>query len=218
MIAALYVETDGCYYGLEGVDPWGARGLGGGRVELDGRDARDYAGPHPVVAHPPCKRYGRFADGGPASKVRLIPGADGGTFKAAIGAVRRFGGVLEHPAHSKAWPWFGIAKPPAGGGWVVADLFGGYTCCVEQGHYGHFARKQTWLYALGVDLPDLVWASVGKTPEEMGYRPGSRGGSNGSLSSSPLSWVPKRRRLETPIEFRDLLLSMARSVRPVGVL
>ena len=49
-IAALYVETDGCYFGLDGVDPWDAE-----------RDAREYAGPHPVVAHPPCKRSSLIA-------------------------------------------------------------------------------------------------------------------------------------------------------------
>ena len=43
-VAALFVEKGGCYYGLNGVDPWPA-----------GRDARLYNGPHPVVAHPPCQ-------------------------------------------------------------------------------------------------------------------------------------------------------------------
>lgn len=52
MIAALYVETDGPYFGLDGVDPWDIR-----------RDARLYTGPHPVVAHPPCARWGRYAKG-----------------------------------------------------------------------------------------------------------------------------------------------------------
>lgn len=45
MIAALYVEKGGAYYGLEGVDPWDEQ-----------RDARLYDGPWPVVAHPPCER------------------------------------------------------------------------------------------------------------------------------------------------------------------
>jgi hypothetical protein len=48
MIAALYVAQNGCYYGLPGVEPWG----------LPDRDAREYAGPWPVVAHPPCARWG----------------------------------------------------------------------------------------------------------------------------------------------------------------
>lgn len=49
MIAALYVQTGGCYFGLPGVDPWD-----------EARDARKYAGPYPVVAHPPCQRWGKF--------------------------------------------------------------------------------------------------------------------------------------------------------------
>jgi hypothetical protein len=42
-VAALFVQARGCYYGLDDVDPWG-----------EGRDARLYAGPWPVIAHPPC--------------------------------------------------------------------------------------------------------------------------------------------------------------------
>ena len=49
-IAALYVEKNGAYYGLDGVDPWDEE-----------RDARKYAGPWPVVAHPPCQRWGAGA-------------------------------------------------------------------------------------------------------------------------------------------------------------
>jgi hypothetical protein len=43
VIAALYVATGGCYFGLPDVDPWDVE-----------RDARLYPGPHPVIAHPPC--------------------------------------------------------------------------------------------------------------------------------------------------------------------
>lgn len=46
MIAALFVATGGCYFGLPEVDPWDEK-----------RDARLYAGPWPVVAHPPCARW-----------------------------------------------------------------------------------------------------------------------------------------------------------------
>lgn len=48
-IAALFVETDGAYFGLPEVDPWDIT-----------RDGRKYDGPWPVVAHPPCQRWGRF--------------------------------------------------------------------------------------------------------------------------------------------------------------
>ena len=61
MIAALFVETGGCYFGLPNVDPWDRE-----------RDARDYAGPHPVVAHPPCARWGRYWGGGPKTFPRPL--------------------------------------------------------------------------------------------------------------------------------------------------
>lgn len=41
-VAALYVQARGVYYGVDGVDAWG----------LPDRDAREYAGPWPVVAPP----------------------------------------------------------------------------------------------------------------------------------------------------------------------
>ncbi len=101
-VAALYVETDGCYFGLPGVDPWD-----------EARDARDYDGPTPVVAHSPCQRWGRYWGGAPRKPHQYRKGADAGKFAAALTAVRNFGGVLEHPKDSAAWAWFGLQTPPA---------------------------------------------------------------------------------------------------------
>ena len=81
MIAALYVATGGCYFDLEGVDPWD-----------EARDARLYAGPHPVVAHPPCQRWGRYWSGGPSARVRQKLGDDGGCFASALISVQTWGG------------------------------------------------------------------------------------------------------------------------------
>jgi hypothetical protein len=86
MIAALYVQADGCYVGLEGVDPW-----------PEARDARSYDGPHAVVAHPPCQRWGRYWFGGPSAKVRRVLGDDGGCFAAALASVRKWGGRAGAP-------------------------------------------------------------------------------------------------------------------------
>lgn len=61
MIAALYVATGGIYYGIDDVDPWDTA-----------RDARLYPGPHPVVAHPPCARWGQERD--PMTTWRIICG------------------------------------------------------------------------------------------------------------------------------------------------
>ena len=140
MIAALFVTKGGCYFGLPDVDPWD-----------ETRDARLYAGPWPVVAHPPCSRWCRLA-GLVEARWGHKRGEDGGCFASALASVRRWGGVLEHPAYSDAWGAFGIARPPRTGGWVPADGSGGWTCHVEQGRYGHPAKKATWLYACGVAL------------------------------------------------------------------
>jgi hypothetical protein len=131
--------------GLPGVDAW----------DID-RDARQYRGPHPVVAHPPCQRWGRFWHGSTRKPHQFKLGDDGGCFAAALAAVRKWGGVLEHPADSHAWA-FRIERRRRDGGWIAADFEGGWTCCVDQGHYGHFAGKPTWLYACKVDVIDLRW-------------------------------------------------------------
>lgn len=200
MIAALYVENGGCYYGLDGVDPWDIT-----------RDARLYAGPHPVVAHPPCQRWGRFWHGSTRKPHQYRLGDDGGCFAAALWAVRTFGGVLEHPAHSHAWAKFGLSKPLSTG-WTEADEIGGYTCLVEQGHYGHISRKPTWLYAVAVPLPSLIW---GPSPQRIhpralelhGYEKARRIGMVAMVGGKDKTRI----RNATPAPFRDLLLNIARS-------
>jgi len=208
-IAALYVEQGGAYWNLEGVDPWD-----------EARDARLYAGPYPVVAHPPCQRWGKFFAGQPLfikrTGIRKEKGDDGGCFVSALAAVRQWGGVLEHPEHSHAWAHFGFNKPPRHGGWVAADYLGGgrfgWTCCVEQGRYGHHARKPTWLYAVDTARPELDWgkSEMRLDPEiveriglERAKRRGEVAAKGGGVDSAP--------RIGTPAPFRDLLLSIART-------
>jgi hypothetical protein len=144
-------------------------------------------------------------------------GDDGGCFVAALEAVRTFGGVLEHPEGSRAWGVFGLQRPPREGGWIRADMCGGMTCCVEQGRYGHYARKATWLYAYGVALPELEWGKSEprydpKVIERMGLKRAKRlgevGGRGGGRNSAP--------RIATPIPFRDLLIRMAHGGEPAG--
>jgi hypothetical protein len=200
-VAALYVETDGCYFGLPGVEPWDEK-----------RDARLYAGPHPVVAHPPCQRWGRFWHGSTRKPHQYALGDDGGCFEAALAAVRKWGGVLEHPADSRAWGRFNLNAPERGGGWIAADMEGGFTCYVEQGHYGHESRKPTWLFASGVALPELEW-SLGeqRIPQWMidryGYEKARRIGVVAMVGGKDKTRI----RNATPEPFRDLLLSIART-------
>lgn len=210
MVAALYVESDGAYFGLPGVDPWD-----------EARDARKYAGPHSVVAHPPCQRWGRMWHGSTRKPHQFEKGADFGCFMAALAALRRYGGVLEHPADSHAWETFGLGKPPRSGGWVDAssrhdtDPNRFWTCCVYQGHYGHLAGKPTWLLAYGMareQLPELRW---GKTEQRIhpralelhGYEKARRIGMMAMVGGKDKTRV----RNATPPEFRDVLLSIARA-------
>lgn len=117
LCAALFVQSNGCYSSIPFVDAY--------PIE---RDARKYCGPHPVVAHPPCQLWGAMAAvnyaryGGDHNK----PTNDGGCFESALNSVRRFGGVLEHPAKTKAFSKYGIPKPSSMG-WQKT-ISGEYVC------------------------------------------------------------------------------------------
>lgn len=192
MVAALYVQPRGCYTGLAGVEPWG----------LPDRDAREYAGPHPVVAHPPCERWCRLA-GLVEARCGHRRGDDGGCFAAALASVRRWCGVLEHPAWTSAWAAHGLTSPGRGG-WYRADEHGGWACQVDQCHYGHRARKRTWLYAVGCELPSLVWMAGTGTAVVSDCGNHARG--------RVVERMSNRERNATPPAFRDILLAMARTV------
>lgn len=189
MIAALYVDPKGVYANDPRVDLWD-----------EARDARLYPGPWPVVAHPPCSRWCRLAG---LVEVRWghKRGDDGGCFAAALASVRQWGGVLEHPAYSDAWAAFDLPKPNRGGGWQKG-LCGGWSAHVEQGHYGHPARKATWLYVYGAqELPSLRWGpSTAKAWVSW---------CQNHASGPPRPRVGKGEAASTPLEFRDTLILLA---------
>ena len=181
-VAALYVDLNGVYAGLDNVDLWD-----------ETRDARLYTGPWPVVAHPPCARW---------SIMGLCrgygDGDDGGCFAAALEAVRHFGGVLEHPRHSLAWRQFELPRPAAYG-WTRSLTDNGWTCEIDQAWYGHRANKLTWLYYVGPTPPPLAWGHAPTT----GITVRNDGGGHTQQRGS------RPQRSHTPPEFRDLLLAMA---------
>lgn len=191
MIAALFVATGGCYFDLEGVDPWDEK-----------RDARLYMGPWPVVAHPPCQLWINYAAlnfkryGGEHNR----PGNDQGCFSAALSSVREWGGVLEHPASSNAWREYGLERPLKRGGWYHGGN-GDWVCEVWQSVYGHRARKRTWLLYCGdADPPELDWRQEPGT-HQVGWFDRIK------------PTLGKKAASATPTPFRDLLLSIARTAQ-----
>jgi len=145
-VAVLFARADSIYKGLPGLDVWD-----------EARDATTYRGELPVVAHPPCTRWSMLNAVVLAKYSHKAEqyawGNDGGTFRFALDTVRRCGGVLEHPAGSRAWLHFGL---PARG--RMPDRHGGWTAEVRQCDWGHRAEKRTWLYIVGAgpdELPQL---------------------------------------------------------------
>lgn len=126
-VAALYAKRGSIYNSL-GADVWD-----------EARDARLYPGPHPVVAHPPCRAWGRYAWKANASESERELAFH------ALACVRKYGGVLEHPFASRFWYAARLPRPGE-----FPDEFGGYSILVNQSDWGHRALKPTWLYVVGV--------------------------------------------------------------------
>lgn len=188
--AVLFAQRGGSYWGEPGLD-----------VYDEQRDAFNYDGKLPVVAHPPCSRWCKMAPVLQAKypDEKYLVGNDGGTFAFALERVNECGGVLEHPMSSIAWKHYGLRKPSKRG-WSRSGK--GWVCQVYQSRYGHKAAKGTWLYYCGERKPrPLKWGKKRGT-HQISYD-SSRGDKNlPSLNSTDAS--------RTPPPFRDLLLSIAR--------
>lgn len=164
-IAVLCVRANSVYQRIPGLDLYDAE-----------RNALTFRGGMPVIAHPPCRLWGRLA--------HFARSADEEAEKAisifCAAMVKRWGGVLEHPAHSKLWKVAGLPTPLQ-----TTRGTDGWTLQVPQFWFGHRGLKETWLYIQGVrsfDLPvmsyrmpgadvrpveDLCKAERERTPEPM---------------------------------------------------
>ena len=100
------------------------------------RDARTYPGGLPIIAHPPCRAWG---------KLRGQAHIDEDEKAMCIwiaGQVRAWGGILEQPSHSLLWSAVGLPLPG-----THDDI--GWTLGIHQCWAGHRAEKPTWLYIAG---------------------------------------------------------------------
>jgi len=179
-IAVLFAEPNSIYKTLPGCDVYDKE-----------RDALSFKGFMSIVAHPPCRAWCRlrqFARPEEGEKELALWAAD---------MVRKWGGVLEHPAGSSLWAKARL--PRAGKG---DDEYGGFTLSVDQYWFGHKAQKRTLLYVCGVkrtDVPDICF--------KMG-RP-----THGVCSSKTgLLELSKKARMVTPVLFAEWLCGLARRV------
>jgi hypothetical protein len=181
-VAALYIDPRGPYPKLLGPEfCWDEK-----------RDARTYAGPWPVVAHPPC---------GPWSKLRHMSTKQDPTCgPRAVEQTRAFGGVLEHPEHSSLWRHCGLPYPGE-----LTDGHG-FSVLVNQVAWGHACAKPTWLYCVGVDRGHVVSGiRTGGAPTHIvcsgpGYHP------------LPVASSGVKRR--SPVAFAEWLIALAEQARP----
>ena len=131
-VAVLFARRDSIYKSLPGLDVW----------DID-RNALLWPGGCSLIAHPPCRAWGRL---------RHFAKPVEGEMELAIWAVeqvRRWGGVLEHPACSLLWSRGGLPK------FGDRDVFGGWTLGISQWWFGHKADKPTWLYIVGCQPSNL---------------------------------------------------------------
>lgn len=169
-VAVLFARSDSVYKSISGLD-----------VYDECRNALTYSGSLPVIAHPPCRGWGRLRH-----LAKVSPGELELPFF-AIDVIRRCGGVLEHPASSRLWIAAYLPAPGTG-----CDSYGGFTFPVYQSSWGHRAPKATWLYIVGVspfDLPVL--------PFELGFPPGR------------IESMGTAEREKTPFLFAEFLVDLA---------
>lgn len=218
-VAALYVDPRGPYPKMQGVDCWD-----------ESRDARTYSGPLPIIAHPPCKHWGRlrhlahvtcgecgwkgrdtYAFCPECCAVAWVSDRDCAV--RAVAQVREWDGVLEHPAGSKLWD-LGLPRPlrtPRMLAGMVrffseCDQFGGFSVEVDQVEWGHVARKRTWLYLVGVPREAL------ESPPFPGRKPTHWvSGNAADLKGRDIKFCSPEQRRRTPPLFAEYLVRLAQA-------
>lgn len=131
MVAVLFARRDSNYKKFS-VDVWD-----------EDRNALNYSGDDPVIAHPPCRAWSQlrhFAKPQPGEKELAF---------FAVDQVRKNGGVLEHPARSKLWEAANLPEPGQ------RDEYGGWTFEAPQKWWGHKCEKPTRFYIVGCPPAEL---------------------------------------------------------------
>lgn len=180
IVSVLFVDPNSIYFSIPNLDIWDKK-----------RDAYNYSGSHPIIAHPPCRLFSklRHFSTAPLSEKNLA--------YFSLYLVRKNGGVLEHPAYSTLWK---EKKLPMPGQY---DSFGGWTLSLPQFWFGHPCMKPTWLYICGLPkkyLP-VIPLKLGVPPCVVSW--GKYNPHNKKPIRSPKSAA-------TPLQFAEFLITIAR--------
>jgi hypothetical protein len=175
-ISVLYCEPGSIYHKLN-CDVWDLK-----------RNALLFNLPIPVIAHPPCRLWSRL------HKFSTAPQCEKLTAISALVHIRKYGGVLEHPAGSSLFKKFGIRLDGN------LDHHGGFVRSVNQFWFGHRAQKKTYLYICGI--------SPGELPAPLLSFNAITHTISSSKRSSTKKEVNKSEKNATPIEFAKYLISI----------
>jgi hypothetical protein len=184
-IAALFVRRDSVYKMFPEVDCYDIN-----------RDARTFSGGMPVICHPPCRTWGKYAYRSKA------PEGEHELAEWAVKQVCKWGGVLEHPVGSS------LKFDP-----FIAGMHS-YFLELNQSYFGYMALKPTKIYIISKsDISERQvrrfngYGDVVRTKfsdlESLRYLRGTR-------KLKPLEKLSKKQREATPIAFAQFLIDIAK--------
>lgn len=169
LVAVLFARSDSIYKTMPGADVWD-----------EARDARGWPGDSSLVAHPPCRGWGRLRQFPmPPRMSASLPGMPSHTFASSGGS------------------WSSLPRPGQ-----FPDSFGGWSMAVDQFIFGHRAEKSTWLYIVGCEPDDLPPMPIRSGRPTHCVRP--------TRAYPRLPSITKLEREATPPEFAAWLVEVAR--------
>lgn len=116
------------------------------------KDTRTYIGTNPVIAHPPCRGYSAYM-----SHFSKPPPGEKDLALFCTEQIARYGGVLEHPAHSRFLKDYGFMDSKS---WKITT--------VHQSWFGYPTTKRTWLLTPAtyvIPQPPFTLSSYGREKE-----------------------------------------------------
>jgi hypothetical protein len=180
MISVLFAARDSVYKTIDGLDVWDEE-----------RNALLWPGGNPGIFHPPCRLWSAFLH-----QFSTAPQSEKKLAFWSVEQIRRWGGVLEHPAFSNLWDAAHLPSPGQ------RDSYG-FTISIDQFWFGHQCRKRTWIYCCGIArsaVPAPPIRLVGQYPVALHTK----------------QRVPKRdkySRSATPFAFAQWLVETAEAVK-----